>query len=318
MGRTKLFMKSIAYSFGLVYRSSRLWILLYFFLDLLCTTVPLLSAFVLKYLLDSLTMESAAGMTLLCIGLYVVLLMFFQAMNSAKGVLYDSVIEKAEHLYECELSEKLAGLPMAVVDSSEGRDMIEDVRATKETAVHLSHQMIRVFSRLYSVGVAFAALAAFHVWFSILFVALTVPGVILDMVFDQKADDLRRKTAPDVRKFCYYRWMLTDAWPAKDVRMYDLTEPVRERYDMEKDVYRKACRELGLKRMRASVLTELGMRSGEIVFTAFVVRAEWRHDNRRCDALHKSCGNRFQFLSGGGCDFCYGIHPCGKGDGQVF
>ena len=52
-----------------------------------------------------------------------------------------------------------------------------------------------------------------------LFLLLTIPGVLMDEIFDRKAEELRRKTAPDVRKFSYYRWMLTDAWPAKDVRM---------------------------------------------------------------------------------------------------
>ncbi len=55
----------------------------------------------------------------------------------------------------------------------------------------------------------------------------------------KKAEDLPRKTVPDVRHFCYYRWMLTDALSAKDVRMYDLTEPIKARYDTEKDKYRK-------------------------------------------------------------------------------
>ena len=44
----------------------------------------------------------------------------------------------------------------------------------------------------------------------------------------------REKTAPDVRKFHYYRWMLTDAWPAKDVRMYDLTDAIKSRYSKVK------------------------------------------------------------------------------------
>lgn len=122
MTRMKLFIKSIGYSFKLIYRSSKLLILAYFALNIICATFPLFSAFVLKYLLDILTVESVnISAVMLCIGLYIVALVMLQGLNSAKNVVYDSVFKKAEHLYECELSAKLAKLPMSVIDTSEGK-----------------------------------------------------------------------------------------------------------------------------------------------------------------------------------------------------
>lgn len=272
MKRMKLFIKSIGYSFRLIYHSSKLFIWPYLALNLICATFPLFSAFVLRYLLDILTAESP-NMTaiMLCIGLYIAALVLLQGLGSAKNVLYDSVFKKAEHLYDCELSEKLAKLPMSVIDTSEGKDMVDDVRYTKNTAVYLTYRIVRIVTLLYTFCVAFGTLVTFNVWFSILFIILTIPGIILNVVFGRKAEELRRKTAPDVRKFCYYRWMLTDAWPAKDVRMYDLTEPIKERYDSEKDEYRRANKRLDQKKLGASILAELIMRSGEIIFTVFVV-----------------------------------------------
>jgi ABC-type multidrug transport system fused ATPase/permease subunit len=93
----------------------------------------------------------------------------------------------------------------------------------------------------------------------------------MNVVFEKKNDILRRMKAPDLRRFSYYRWMLTDAWPAKDVRMYDLTEPMKERYDTEKDEFREAQKTLDKKKLFASLLAEIIKRSGEIIFTAFVV-----------------------------------------------
>lgn len=265
-------MKSIGYSFGLIYRSSKLMILLYLACNLISVTFPLFSSFVLKYLLDILTAE-APDMTavMLCVGSYVAALVALQAVNSATNIIYDSVFKKAEHLYDCELSEKLAKLPMSVIDTSEGKDMVDEVRYTKNTAVYLTYRMVRILSLLYTFGVAFGTLLTFDVWFSLLFLILTVPGTILDMVFSQKSMELRQRTAPDVRRFCYYRWMLTDAWPAKDVRMYDLTDPIKARYDSEKEEYIQANKSLDIKELLASLLAELIMRSGEIAFTVFVV-----------------------------------------------
>lgn len=208
---------------------------------------------------------------MLCIGFYIAALIILQGLNSVKNVIYDSVIKKAEHLYDCELSEKLAVLPLSVIDTSTGKDMVDDVRNTRFTAVYLTYRIVQSVTLLYTFCVAFGTLITFNMWFSLLFLVLTIPGIILNVVFGRKAEDLRRKTAPDVRRFCYYRWMLTDAWPAKDVRMYDLTEPVKERYDSEKDEYRKANKRLDKKKLGASLFAEIIMRSGEIAFTVFVV-----------------------------------------------
>jgi len=118
---------------------------------------------------------------------------------------------------------------------------------------------------------AFLTLAAFNAGFSCLFIALTIPGIITDVIFTGKAENLRRKLAPDVRKFSYYRWMLTDEWPAQDVRMYDLTIPIKNRYDTEKDIYIRANKALDIKKLKVSLLTEIIARSGEILFTVFVI-----------------------------------------------
>lgn len=160
---------------------------------------------------------------------------------------------------------------MSVIDSSEGKDTVDDVRYAKNTAVYLTYRLVRLFSLAYTFGVAFAALMLFNVWFSLLLLLLTVPGMILQLMYDKKAEDLRRKQAPDVRKFCYYRWMLTDPWPAKDVRMYDLTEPIKSRYDEVKKEYLTANKRLDKKKLRSMLFSEIILRAGEILFTAFVI-----------------------------------------------
>jgi len=149
--------------------------------------------------------------------------------------------------------------------------MVDDVRYTKNTAVYTTYRMVRIISLLYTFVVAFVTLVKFNIWFSFLFLILTIPGIILNEVFDRKAENLRREKAPDVRKFCYYRWMLTDAWPAKDVRMYNLTDPIKARYNEEKIKYLCANKKLDKKKVISLLFVEMLRRSGEIAFTMFVI-----------------------------------------------
>ena len=138
-------------------------------------------------------------------------------------------------------------------------------------AANLIINMFDVISVFYTFCVAFVTLVRYNIWFSLLLIILTVPGTILDFVLLKKARELRQKSAPDIRKFSYYRWMLSDPWPAKDVRMYDLTEPIKERYNSEKKKYRDANERFDRKELYSSLLSEILIRGGVAAFIAFVV-----------------------------------------------
>ena len=272
MNKWRLLLRCIKLSISLIYKSSGLWVVVYFLLSLVASTLGLALTYALKYLLDTLTVESVLIQNvILWITIYIVILLITQANQSIQNILYDTIFKKAEHLYDCNLAEKLSELPLSVIDSSDGKDMVEDVRYSKNTSVYLTYQLVRIFSLVYAFTVAITALIAFNVWFSLLMLVLTVPGMILLLVYDKKAENLRREQAPDVRKFCYYRWMLTDPWPAKDVRMYDLTEPIRKRYDEVKGEYISANKRLDKKKLLSMLFAETILRAGEIVFTVFVV-----------------------------------------------
>lgn len=272
MKKSKLFFNSIRYSAKLVYQSSKFLFILYFAANIIASTLTLFQTFLMKHVLDCVVHDEPQIHTaFLFVGLYALSLVMIQANKSFQSALYDSIYKKAEHLYETNVANKLTELPLSVIDSSEGKNMIDEVRFAKHTAIYTTLQMVQVVSLLYTFVVSFITILNFNIWFSLMFLFLTVPGIILNALFDRKADKLRRKTAPDVRKFSYYRWMLTDAWPAKDVRMYDLTEPMTSRYNEEKAQYLSANVKLDKKKLLYLLFAEIIRRSGEIAFTVFVV-----------------------------------------------
>lgn len=268
----KLFFKSVKYSISLIHRSSGSLIFVYLFLSLIASTLGLASTYALKYLLDSLTVESVLIRNIiLWITIYISVLLITQANQSIQNILRDTIFKKTDHLYECDLVEKISELPLSFIDSSEGNDMIDDVRYSKQYAVHLAECFVSTLSLAYTFGVSITAIWVYNTWLSLLLLTLVIPGVIIRLVYDKKVQDLRMEKAPDVRKFCYYRWMLTDPWPAKDVRMYDLTKPIRKRYDEVKDEYIAANKSLDKKMLNPLLLSEIILRAGEVIFTIFTV-----------------------------------------------
>ena len=235
MNRLKLAYKSFAYSWNLIFESSKFMIFLYFALMLITTSFPLLSAFLLKYVLDALTVATPEIEKVLAVVIvYGLSLVVNQGITSAKDLVKRTIDQKARHLYQCRLAEKLSELPMDVLDSSKGKDQIDEVRYMEFTSVYLIFRLTDIISFLYTFVVAFTTLAVFSLGFSLMFLAFTIPSIIFNEYYARKSEELREKTAPDVRKFHYYRWMLTDAWPAKDVRMYDLTDAIKSRYSKVK------------------------------------------------------------------------------------
>ncbi len=272
MNKLKLISKSIAYSWNLIFESSRFLTFLYFALSLITTSFPLLSAFLLKYILDALTADAPdVGKILAVVIAYGLAIVLNQGLSTAQSFTRDTIHEKAKFLYRCRMIEKLSDLPMDVVDSSAGKDMVDDMRYIEYTALNLFFRVIGIASHVYTFSVAFATLSGFSLGFAIMLLVFTIPGNIFDAYFDDKMDKFRQEKAPDLRKFHYYRWMLTDAWPAKDIRMYDLTDAIKERYDTERNEYVKANKAISKKGTLGKMGIELFMRSGEIAFIVYVI-----------------------------------------------
>ena len=57
-------------------------------------------------------------------------------------------------------------LPLSVIDSSAGKDMIDDVCYGKDIAIQITFDMVRLLSLLYTFIIAFTTLINFNVFFS--------------------------------------------------------------------------------------------------------------------------------------------------------
>lgn len=268
----KLFFKSIAYSFSLLYKSSKYLFAVYWLSALINSTLTMGSTVVTKYILEILSQDDPdlkLALSLLCI--YIAVLLISCGIDRANALLYDLIFKKGREQFEEDVLNKMKQLPVSFIDSSKGKDTVVDVRYSTVAAVHLADNIVRIVTYLYTFTITFTTLARFSLPFSILFLILTLAPIIARNINAKKSEELRRKQAPDMRKFCYYRWILTDPWPAKDVRMYDLTEPIKARYTEVKNEYLKANKRLDKKRLKSMLLSELIQRSGEILFTIFVV-----------------------------------------------
>lgn len=272
MNRFKKTIKSICYSVNLYYRSSGLMVVLYLILYLLSASFSLFQNFSLRCVLDSLTnAHSGLNSAILWAALYLLSIILLRINSSAVSITWDYSVKKAELLYDSTLADKLIQLPLSYIDSSVGRDIIDDVRYSRGTTINLVSRLIQIITSIYSFVVTFSVLVGFNALLSVILLMLTIPGALLSDYFGRKSDKLRYELAPDNRKFSYYRWMLTDAWPAKDVRMYNLTDAISGRYNEEKTAYVAANKRLAKKAVISLIFSDIIRHSGEIALVIFAV-----------------------------------------------
>lgn len=272
INRLKLFFKAVMYSAQMTFSAGKFLIVIFLLLNLVSRTLPLFNVYVLKCILDAVSSDALESSYLLqLITFFVFSLLLEKIVSSLYSILSELITEKTTTKYLTEFLEKMKKLPLSVVDTSTGRNIIDEARYCGSDISDFLYRVINILSGLYTFVLAFFTLVTFNIWVSMLFILLSIPGIIVDCVYERKNTALKRKTAPDVRRFNYYRWMLTDAWPSKDVRMYDLAAPIKKRYEEEKNEYRHANKTLDRKKLNASLVTEIVKRSGEILFTLFVI-----------------------------------------------
>lgn len=272
MERIKLFIKTIVFSFKLTFASSKLMVLLTFLLMVLNMIFPFLSLYITKNIFDELvkaTVDMSVMITYIL--LFIGLIIICNIVAAAANITSKTVSEKTAHAYDTVILEKISKTPMEIIDSSAGRDILDELRQVGYSINSLPSNIIVLISTLVSLCIAIGILMKLNVWFLMLFLAASIPGIIFEVFMKRKIEDLRRKTTPDIRKFSYYRWMLTDAWPAKDVRMYDLTDPIKTRYKEERDKYVKENKRLDIKHLLISFPIKVICRSGVIIFTVFII-----------------------------------------------
>lgn len=161
---------------------------------------------------------------------------------------------------------------MSFIDSSEGRDLSDYAdRCEVFVCDEIPFGIFTIIKEIYAFVISIVVLLQLNVWFVILYLLLTIPGIILNYVFDRKAEKFRQEYSADRRKMLYYRWMLVDATPAKDIRMYNLTDDIKQRYNDEYSKYYTQKKQLDKKLLVFSFLTELLRRSGEITMFVYIV-----------------------------------------------
>lgn len=270
-------LKSIKYCVSLMLDSCRPFFIGHIVVSTMISLYAILNINLLKYIIDELSGGGGdASRAYVFAFIYLASFLLLEALNGIKKVLWDYTFDKGRNSFREQVYSKLIDMPLEYVDSEKGRDEIDDVAWMADTVANMAYDCWEGVAVFINFAVPFAALARYNMWLTLFMLLLVIPTNIANIVFNRKADNLRRANASAVRKTDYYRWMLSDGEAAKDIRMYNLSEPIKKRYEDEKNRYLKSGRKLDIRRMAVLVSSELVKYGAEAVFYLYVVLMAYR------------------------------------------
>lgn len=313
MKKKNKILKTVLYCFRLMYRSTKFTFICHIAVSSLLSLYALLNVNMLKWIIDILTDKtSQSNKIYYAVIAYILALVLYELLQSLKKILWDHSCEKARNSFLRAVYEKLIAMPMEYVDSERGRDAVDDVVWMAELLPDMAYDIWECIYVLVKFCIVFFALIVFHPKFTLIALGLIIPSVIGELISSRQSDSLRRKKAPSARKIRYYRWLLTDRVPAKDIRMYDLSEPLTRRYEEERKTYQKAYRELDRKHVIISTATEIIKYGGEVLFSLAAIMMALGGkltigDMTLYIGYIVIASNSFERLTGSVCNICFNL-----------
>lgn len=273
------FLKSIKYCVSLMLDSSKPFFWGHIMVSTVISLYAIFNINLLKYIIDSLSgAEVNAARAYVFAFIYFASFILLEVLSGIKKILWDYTFDKGRNSFLKQIYSKLICMPLEYVDSEKGRDEIDDVAWMADPVANMAYDCWEGIAVLINFAVPFAALVMYNIWLTLFVLLLIIPTMIANIVFDKKADVLRHSNASAVRKTNYYGWMLSDAEAAKDIRMYNLSDPIKQRYEEEKNKYLKRGKRLDIRRMVVLLFSELVKYGGEAVFYIYSVILAYRGD----------------------------------------
>jgi len=233
-----------------VWQASPLYTVLSGFVVLALGFLPLVSLYLIKLIIDSVTdlnfshntsiLDSSFSKPLFYIGLACgvgLLTAFFNFLTDYIKKAQSLVV--ADHMFSV-LHEKAVETDLAYYESPEYRDTL--FRAQREGPYRPTSIVNGLFSASQS-GASFVAvfglLFLFNPVLSIVMVAAAVPGIFLRLKYSEKIYTWQEKRTEDERRAYYFHWMLTSDVHAKEFRLFNLGRHFIDRFKAIRELLKK-------------------------------------------------------------------------------
>ena len=208
--------------------------ILFWFFTSVQYSIPIISVFLWKLILDDLSLIYSAktlkNTIWMYLGIYILLQVILSVINKVNVVLYEHISRKASCNMDMGIMEKMAQIDISFFDDPQNSDALNAAITSKD---YISGNMTWAVDTIIRVISFISGLVIFlsYDWFiGILFIATYIPGAIISYKYKSKVDQWSIDSIPETRKKNYYKSLLTGRNTAKDLRLFNLNEYFKKNY----------------------------------------------------------------------------------------
>ena len=271
----KKFFATVAYAFKVIFSASKAGPALKILFMLLKSTLPFINVYILNDLLNSLTAdvintETVMSKAFLLVGFTVIQSLSNRIMGIVDGIFNEKITMYCKELF----MKKQMVLPMSFSDTPHGRDTISAAKNELGDLYAIFELFVDFVCTVYSFVLAAAVLIRFNLLWTFILIILVLPRCISYSRETAVFDKFKYKNMAQRRYHSYYREILVQESTAKDVRMYDLTEPLKKKYFELHNKYLKESRQIEFAFLRVRFFYQTLQNIGMCVFLIALINAK--------------------------------------------
>ncbi len=187
---------------------------------------------------------------------------FVNFLSSISQILAEYMQNKATLYLDKKVMLRVANVDAAYFDDPQNQDAIRVANQSKSVVSESIGWFVSMFTSVVGFAASAVVFLALNPLLGILFLITYIPGAIIENKNKKEMRSFSINNVPENRKKDYYRSLLTSGDTAKDVRLYNLTEYFKEKYNQLWISIRKkryhVFKKGALHSFAASLLTSVG------------------------------------------------------------
>ncbi len=270
-------LKAECFLIRLMFESNMIFAIIYWVIVSAQYTIPLMSVWMWKLILDELSLVYLMHVTSEKLWVYLAIYLSLQIINSLLSpiisVVYEKINRKATYRLDISIMEKVAQLDTSFFDNPENSDILA---AAQESETYITGNMCWAISTIIRIITFFSGIMIFLSYdplLGVIYMITYIPGIIVSYKQKRKVDQWSIDNIPETRKKNYYKSLLTGSFAAKDLRLYNLADYFKAKYNELWNRIRSEREKLFVKGSSVSFLTSLLTYAGIVVILFLSVKS---------------------------------------------
>ncbi len=198
--------------------------------------IPLVSVWLWKLILDELTVifytKTANNIIWVYLGIYLTLQVISSVVSQANSVIYDKIKRKASYSLDMAIMSKMAQMDTAYFDNPKNNDLTEAAQTSEEYITGNMPWAIDTIIRIITFIFGLIMFLSYDPIVGLLYITTYIPGAIISFKHKVKVNQWSIDNIPETRKKNYYKFLLTGSYASKDLRLYNLVDYYKEKYNL--------------------------------------------------------------------------------------